>query len=158
MIKNYEDGSVTHTGAVLVASTHYRHVHSDNAMIDSGEVLTVVVREDGQYKTLVFDMGRSDRRVYAEVDAPADVLAQYAADLAQVAALDAEVREVEAAERAARTVTKGKRIVVIRGRKVARGTAGVCIWIGDGTYGTRVGLKDDAGTVHWTSLDNVKVA
>ena len=55
------------------------------------------------------------------------------------------------------TARVGKRLEVIRGRKVARGTTGECIWVGHGTYGPRVGIKDASGNVHWTSIDNVQV-
>jgi hypothetical protein len=60
-------------------------------------------------------------------------------------------------------VAKGKIIKVVRGRKVPQGTTGECIWFGAGksySYygaGSRVGLKEPNGTVHWTAADNVEV-
>ena len=67
----------------------------------------------------------------------------------------------------------GKTVVVARGRKVPQGTTGVVIWEGAGfdpyahtrnwrySYAppaaTRVGVKDAAGTVHWTASKNVDV-
>lgn len=56
------------------------------------------------------------------------------------------------------TVKRGAVVEVVRGRKVPKGTKGVVIWIGDGRFGTRVGVKDDAETVHWTALSNVAVS
>jgi hypothetical protein len=55
-------------------------------------------------------------------------------------------------------VEKGRLICVVRGRKVPLGTSGVCIWVGNGRWGARVGLKDSSGGVHWTAFDNVDVA
>lgn len=51
---------------------------------------------------------------------------------------------------------KGDRITVVGGRKVPLGTSGVCIWVGDGNFGMRCGLKTADGTVHWTALKNVR--
>ena len=55
-------------------------------------------------------------------------------------------------------VARGDRVVVARGVKVPRGTSGVVFWVGDTKYGLRVGLKDAAGTVHWTAMGNVDLA
>ncbi len=52
---------------------------------------------------------------------------------------------------------KGDTVVVVKGRKVPKGTTGVVIWQGIGQYGTRVGVKDAAGVVHWTASSNVDV-
>lgn len=60
----------------------------------------------------------------------------------------------------------GKRVRVIKGRKVPLGTEGVVFWVkrydnskyGDpwGIYSnTRVGLKDDAGNTYFTAFNNV---
>lgn len=56
------------------------------------------------------------------------------------------------------TPSKGRRVRVVRGRKVPVGTVGLCIWRGENRFGgERVGLKDDAGEVHWTDVRNVEV-
>lgn len=63
----------------------------------------------------------------------------------------------------------GERVRVVKGRKVPHGTEGVVVWLrrydnskyGDpwGIYSnTRIGIKDDSGTVHYTALDNVEKA
>lgn len=44
-----------------------------------------------------------------------------------------------------------------KGRKVAKGTTGQCIWVGKGNFGERVGLKTQAGDVFWTAISNVEV-
>ncbi len=153
-ITNKRTGAVSHVGQVV----------SSNGR-DGGSTFGVgyyaVVAVGGGYERVstgwYYD-GDGETTADAEVDAPAAVLAQYAADLALVEELRAEVSEVAEAAHQARIVEKGKRVVVVRGRKVAKGTTGVCIWVGAGTFGDRVGIKDDAGTVHWTALTNVEVA
>lgn len=55
------------------------------------------------------------------------------------------------------SLAKGVTAEVVKGRKVAKGTTGVVIWIGNGQYGERVGLKDADGNVHWTASSNVEV-
>ena len=57
-------------------------------------------------------------------------------------------------------VRKGAKVRVARGRKVPVGTVGIVIWSGEGTYGPRVGIKDDNdpdGEPLWTSASNVDV-
>ena len=60
----------------------------------------------------------------------------------------------------------GKRVKVVKGRKVPHGTEGVVFWVkrydnskyGDpwGIYSnTRVGFKDDSGQVFFTAFNNV---
>ncbi len=58
---------------------------------------------------------------------------------------------------AATRVAKGKTVTVVKGRKVPKGTTGEVFWLGDGRYGTRAGVKDAAGTVHWTAASNLEV-
>lgn len=61
-----------------------------------------------------------------------------------------------------------KRVRVVKGRKVKHGTEGEVFWMGCydnsrfgdpwGIYTTvRVGIRDDDGNVHWTSVENVEV-
>lgn len=61
----------------------------------------------------------------------------------------------------ARTPGKGKRVKVIKGRKVPIGTEGTVFWVGPDHYSRhgalRLGLKDDAGATHWTAASNVEV-
>ena len=64
--------------------------------------------------------------------------------------------EVRRLERAL-TPDKGKLVKVFKGRKVPIGTTGRIFWIGDGTYGERVGIKDDKGETHWTASSNIEV-
>lgn len=61
-----------------------------------------------------------------------------------------------------------KRVKVVKGRKVPKGTEGVVFWVkrydnskhGDpwGIYSvTKVGIKDDDGNVHFTAIGNVQI-
>lgn len=90
----------------------------------------------------------------AVVDATDEVKAAYAAYCEKARK---EYAAKKAAEEAAKPA-KGKTLKVVKGRKVPVGTTGVCIWIGAGHYGTRVGIKDASGDVHWTAVTNVVVA
>jgi hypothetical protein len=83
-------------------------------------------------------------------------------DLAREYLADRDIaawREATATDAA--TPEKGKRVVVARGRKVPIGTEGTIIWLGPDRYSDgklyRVGVKDDAGEVHWTAERNVDV-
>jgi hypothetical protein len=75
----------------------------------------------------------------------------------------ADLKEILDMAAADARVEKNKTIRVVKGRKVAVGTTGQCIWIGSAggrrgiSFGDRVGLKDSSGAVHWTSLSNVEV-
>ena len=62
-----------------------------------------------------------------------------------------------------------KKVRVVKGRKVPIGTTGECFWMGqydNSRYGdhwgiyttTRIGIRDEAGNVHWTALGNVELA
>lgn len=62
----------------------------------------------------------------------------------------AELDRIEAAP------CQGALCRVVKGRKVPKGLVGECFWIGESAYGTRVGLKDEHGTVHWTAASNVE--
>jgi hypothetical protein len=70
---------------------------------------------------------------------------------------DYERARLEWEAQEARRVSKGKPVRVVSGRKVVPGTVGECIWVGDGAYGKRVGIRDAAGKVHWTAVSNVEV-
>ena len=63
-------------------------------------------------------------------------------------------------------VTRGKRVVVNRGRKVPHGIEGEVFWLKEVNYDpygrfwgkeTRIGIKDDSGNVYWTYAKNVDV-
>jgi hypothetical protein len=54
-------------------------------------------------------------------------------------------------------VRQGDAVVVFKGRKVAQGTRGVVRWLGQGTWGTRVGLAvEGQAALVYTAASNVK--
>lgn len=57
-----------------------------------------------------------------------------------------------------KTPQRGDVVVVARGRKVAKGTRGIAKWIGDGDFGTRVGIAvEGEPKLVYTALGNVDV-
>lgn len=97
----------------------------------------------------------------AEVDATDEVKALYQAW--QDAQAEAETLRrfeknlADARERAGE-VSKGSRVELSRKRcKVPFGTKGEVFWVGDGSYGPRVGFTGDDGETYWTALRNVSV-
>lgn len=96
----------------------------------------------------------------ATVDATPAVLeavAAFRAAAAVVAEAAAKAALVNRKVAEAKRVAKGKTVTVVKGRKVAKGTTGEIFWLGETKFGTRVGIKDAAGTVHWTAITNVEV-
>jgi len=94
-------------------------------------------------------------------DATPEVLAAVRAVSAEAeyrAARAAEERAwlADAQEASSRT-RPGARVRVARGRKVPIGTEGEVFWTGEGYLGrgTRVGLRDAGGGVHWTDAGNL---
>lgn len=74
------------------------------------------------------------------VDAPEGMLAQYEAEVAEEQRKAAELAEQLRAEREARTIRIGKRVKVVRGRKVPVGTTGEVFWMGNNGWGETVGV------------------
>lgn len=99
--------------------------------------------------------------VAVEVDATPEVLAAVEAYRAKVAAEVAardEARRRAQVEYEARRVKRGRTVEVFKGRKVPVGTVGEVFWIGESRWGGyRVGIRDAAGTVHWTAESNCRV-
>ena len=60
----------------------------------------------------------------------------------------------------------GKKVIVKKGRKVPLGTCGEVVYLARRNYGkdpwtgwtTRVGIKDNRGTVHYTDVNNIELA
>jgi hypothetical protein len=159
----------TYVGRVLRIYTRY----DVQVMSDVWENMTYaeVVEDDLLTTTAIFLHGTGicapGERI-AEVDATEETLAALAANRAAKLEAERPAREAAAklaaekaaaeAERIARynatLPTKGKLAKVVKGRKVPKGTTGTVIWMGAGNFGTRLGLKDAEGTVHWTAASN----
>jgi hypothetical protein len=138
------DGNATYESRVLRTNWHY----------DSDYEWLVASVWDGDK---VVEMAIDDRKPH-DVDATPEVIeaARAWATERNIARIRAdEVRCWEAIAERAIELRKGSRARVTRGRKVPIGTEGEIIWIGDGNYGTRCGLRDDGGEVYWTAFSNV---
>lgn len=154
-IKNL-DGTETHAGQVVATYSQC------NSLWEADNWFAVVAIDDG-YQVVSLGGQRwgsaNCERAVATIDADAEVVQAYEDYLAEKAAREAATAARLTREANERRVAKGKRVRVVRGRKVARGTEGVVIWRGVSNYGGyRVGIKDAAGTVHWTAEGNVEVA
>lgn len=138
----------THHGVCLFESEY-------NGYHDSDFYMTVWNVATGKPEKLEFATTRAGCGAAwgSHVDATPEVKAAYEAYTAELR------RQQDAAriEYQRRVPEKGKVIKVVKGRKVAKGTTGVCIWRGRSDYGERVGLKTESGEVFWTALSNVEV-
>lgn len=151
-ITRQETGKVEFEGAVLSVYTSGRFAMSDYgvariAVVWNGSSIT----ETGLgYE----DIGSLDA---CTVDATPEVVAAAEAwRKDQAARRSAETRANELL-REWMTVRKGDAVVVVKGRKVAKGTKGVVAWIGDNQFGTSVGLAvEGVSGLTFTSITNVK--
>lgn len=162
--KSYDDTPdtprPTYSGAVLeIGGRRDVRVMSDvwgtetYATVWDGEKITTVGT------ALSDDMGY---RVYADasVDATPDVRAAARAYTIKREADRMKAEWERATDRLvayAAKIERGKEVIVARGRKVPKGTTGIVFWLGEGKYGLRAGIKDAAGTVHWTAASNLDV-
>jgi len=144
--------------------------------LDDSDFYAVVWDEESQsLKEVIYYTTRCACDGVAHADATPEVIEKAGAWLKKWA-ID-RVREELArdAQKAAETINKGDQVRVVKGRKVPIGTAGIVIWKGEQSYGqsyprhgfahgpgfygqhvTRIGIKDAAGTVSWTSITNVE--
>lgn len=68
------------------------------------------------------------------------------------------VAKEKAAAIASGEIVKDAHVVVVKGRKVPKGTTGRVFWTGTDAYDKpKVGFKDADGTTHWTAASNVQV-
>jgi len=152
-----------HAGSVLSRQVHVTSHHG--AVLDIFTAVERVMSDvyDDVRKARVWN-GEEVKTVWyvlptSRADATQDVLDAVAVWQAEQDRQEEErlaaLRRAEE-EREAREPRKGRRVRVVRGRKVPIGTEGECFWRGASAYGERVGLKDASGTVHWTAVGNVQ--
>ena len=96
----------------------------------------------------------------AVVDATDEIREKYNSYITKQREIAQKARE----EAEARIPQRGRNVVVVKGRKVPKGTRGNVFWRGvdkykSTQYGTyyRIGIKDESGNTHWISEDNVEV-
>lgn len=122
------------------------HVHSGNAMLDDG-IRTCDCAPEVRARGSLTDFEKAN---------PALVSALWEA---KGEAGDA-ARALAKAEAAVAAVGKGDEVEVFKGRKVPVGTKGFVAWTGIDPYShelVRVGVKDAAGTMHFTAVTNVRL-
>jgi hypothetical protein len=153
----HADGTVTHEGRV-VGLGRFRHFPG-TGMGDNTEY-AVVLNPDGTYGEVtlsVYHDGLYDRYAEATVDAPAEAVAAYNSKIEAERKSSKEAAELKALIEEAARLEKGKRVRVVRGRKVPHGTEGEVFWVGYTRYGRRVGFTGTDGQTYWTAASNVEV-
>jgi len=147
----------THIGLVLDANGE-RNYHDD-----SDFYATVWNPEKGCPEQIEFATTRGwTYPNSAWVDATPEVLAAYSAWGERVRKAAEERRKAEALAKevaAAKEPRKGRRVKVVKGRKVPLGFEGIVIWEGVDNWGkARIGIKNEmSGKVEFTAASNAEV-
>lgn len=149
------EGKRTHEGCVL-------RTWERNGAWDSDFYASVVNLENGTLEDIEYDTTRFGGGGNAVVDLTEVNWRTYLRkSFHRVVA-----ESIRADQQLSREVDKGKRVRVIKGRKVPHGTEGVVFWIGSVNYDPykriynetkRIGFKADDGKVYWTDVHNVEV-
>lgn len=145
-----KDGTKTHEGMCLMSDTWY------NSSMDVMSYYVIAYNVDTKQFDRLYvncDFPSDGPQATFTIDATPEVIAIWEAKKA--AEIKAQRERQELID--LMTPAKGKRLEVIRGRKVPHGTTGICFWIGNGGYGMSVGIKDANGNVHFTAINNVQV-
>ncbi len=125
----YQDrcGSFTYdfpAGSVLDVRHWTAHVHSDNAMIDSGEMVSVEWWNENasRVETITVNQGRpGDFFVVPPVDANTDVKAQAQAYREVRHWAETQIHKCREVEHAAKQPARGDQVEVFKGRKCPKG-------------------------------------
>lgn len=171
--KNWTTGAVT-VDRLFVGATLALHYNSTRVMSDVWENIpyaTVYNADSGAVEIVWRDR---DSAATDTVDATPDVIAAANDWLLKTATANRKASwdsKVDAAVARAKAVEKGKTVVVVKGRKVPKGTTGEVFWVGPGKnfgpvprYRGGWSVKPDlrigfnaAGVTHWTAATNVEV-
>lgn len=159
---SYEDvGEPEYVGQVVTLSADYDvHKMSD---IWADDFYAIVWTGTGTSRIFLHsNFELQDTAARATVDATPDVLTAYHAWRAEQVRVACEAQQLraraqanEAAQERLTTPRMGYPARVVKGRKVPVGTDGTITWEGDSAYGRRVGIRDAAGTTHYTAISNV---
>jgi hypothetical protein len=149
------NGNVTYAGCVF-------NIWERNGYNDSDFYADCFNPETGKIDTIEYDTTRCGGCGSAEVDITEENYRSYLRN-----GYNRMLQEfIGTVRRNEKTVGKGKKVVVVKGRKVPKGTTGECFWIGNANFDrykrwwnevTRIGFKDENGNVHWTNASNVEV-
>jgi hypothetical protein len=155
-IKGEKAGSIEFEGKTLSNSLE-RYLgfdrYRDYALVWTGTSVVEITIGDG-YCSL------TNTLAHAEKDATEETLEQVRQWEKAKAESARQVREKREREKEAKTIRKGKRVRVIKGRKIEKGTEGEVFWTGKNKYNPseiRLGFKDSKGETFWTSEKNVEV-
>lgn len=155
-----EEGKVTYE-AVTTYEGAVLGTYERNGYDDSDFYAIVWDAEEGRILNVQYGTTRAyTYGNYATVDATDEVKVAAAAQRTEVLTKLAVAADAEEA----RLATKGKQVVVVKGRKVAHGTEGVVFWRGVDKYKTsrwatfyRVGVETADGDRFFTAEENVEV-
>lgn len=134
-----------------------------NGYNDSDFYAECINPETGKHEIIEYATTRYGMHGFAEVDITAENYAKYLHNGGKQRELKAFI---ESEVYHAKQVTKGKEVVVVKGRKVAHGTVGTVFWTKEVNYDPykrswnkeiRIGIKDSDGNVYWTYEKNVQV-
>jgi len=151
MIRHHND-TVSHVGTTIAVESYY-----DDGITDH---YAIVIGADGARDSVYVS-----NPAQVVVDAPREIVDAYRAEIeARRAAVEAKrlaaiaAREAEEAAREAALPLRGRRVRVVRGRKIAKGLEGVAFWYGETKYGWRVGFKvEGSDDPIWIDARNVEV-
>ncbi|MGH2360257.1 MAG: hypothetical protein ACRDGM_06915 [bacterium] len=151
MIVNAKTGKESFVGATL----HRRDGASFNDGYDCTFLAVVWDAEAGCSRSVrvgdsMTPLADCDR---VTLDATPEIEALYAAEQSAAAHLSRDL----AALRDAEALGRGKSVLVVRGRKVPKGTTGRIFWYGDAQWGKRVGIETANGDRLFTAATNVEV-
>lgn len=139
----------------LVLSLHQRSNIFDSYYTDHYAVVWNPVLNIAE--TVQYWCDRNDNMPTVTIDATDEVKAAFEKYKKETHLKIIAQQEIERATKEAITPSKGKMLVVVRGRKLPHGTSGVCFWAGDTRFGRSVGLKLANGKKVFTAEHNVKV-
>lgn len=143
-----------------VGCVYYMGEH--NYYNDSDFYACYIDIENGEYKNEEYDTTRFAGGGYAEIDLTFENLNKFW-KVAKPKFTESIKRSLL---REAEEVTRGKVVVVNRGRKVPHGITGEVFWLREVNYDpygrdwgkeTKIGIKDSEGNVYWTYAKNVDV-
>lgn len=139
--------------AGMVVGTDYSY-HGDG----EGSYYAIVVTDPVTLATeSVYYSSTYGDRGTANVDAPPDLMARYAAACEAKRVAAEEVRYQSEMARRAASIEKGKLVLVVSGRKVPKGLSGKVMYHAPSDYGPRVGFETSNGEVYFTAASNVRV-
>jgi len=153
-IINKSDGTVSYAGAVLAIDCRTVRIMSD---VWASESCATVLCDDGATKIVTLGNDEFGYASTAEVDAPHAVIEKWKA--AQERALAEEIARDRAyrAENYCTRIEAGRKVVVVRGRKVKVGTKGTVKTVRSGAYGTSALIATDTAAVWWINIGNLAV-